>query len=302
VIDPSGWRGIFPSLVTPFHADGSLDLDGAQRLARFAVGCGAHGLLCFGLAGEVWKLTVSDRRALAREILIGAASIPVLVGGGFETVRESVAWASEAETLGAGGIVVPPPTASRCGEDGLVDYFAAVAAAVSVPVMIQNAPAYLGVALTPETVKRVRDRAENVRYVKLEAGPDELGGWVRALGDSFAVFGGDGGLYLVDSVSVGAAGLAPGVELTDRLVAVWETLAGGDRDDATRQLGALLPLIALEMTSIETYVACAKHVLAHRGVITHPHRRAPAASVGMATLQLVDAHLRRLAIARAAPG
>jgi 4-hydroxy-tetrahydrodipicolinate synthase len=290
-------HGILPSLVTPFGADESLDLAAMTRVARFAVDGGAHGALCFGLAGEVWKLSVAERGTLLEVILDAVdGAIPVLPGVGCESVRESVAWAAKAEALGAAAVVLPPPTGSRYGADGLVDYLCAVAGAVDVPVMIQNAAAYLGVALTPDIVLRVRDRCPNATLLKLEAGPDELAGWIAAVGDGLAVFGGDAGLYLVDAVGVGAAGIAPGVEVVDLLVAAWDAIGLEGPVAATARLAPLLPLLALEMVSIETYCAAAKHVLGRRGVLSSPARRLPATALAPATLGLIDAHLERLGL------
>ena len=68
MIRPS-WRGVFPSLATPFDENGELDLAGQRAITRFAVDSGSHGLICFGLAGEVFRLTPSERLELLAVIV-----------------------------------------------------------------------------------------------------------------------------------------------------------------------------------------------------------------------------------------
>ena len=75
------WSGIYPSLATPFLPDGDLDLEGQRALVRFALDSGAHGLICFGLAGEVFRLTPSERIELLRVIVDECGGqVPVLAG------------------------------------------------------------------------------------------------------------------------------------------------------------------------------------------------------------------------------
>ena len=196
---------------------------------RFALDCGAHGLVAFGLAGEVLKLSADERRQLTDVIVDEVeGAVPVFVGAGAPSVRASVELARHAEHAGASCVVLPAPMGGALGETALVDYFVRVASAVSVPVMIQDAPAYLGVGLGPELVRQIGALAENVRLVKLEAGPVEMNHWIEHLGPEFAIWGGDGGVYLLDCVRTGAAGIIPGVDLIDFVVRAYEAEAEGD--------------------------------------------------------------------------
>jgi hypothetical protein len=161
--------------------------------------------------------------------------------------------------------------------------------------MVQDAPAYLGVRLGPGLVQRVAELAENVRLVKLEAGPAEMSHWLDALGGEFAIWGGDGGMYLLDCVRIGAAGIIPGVDLVDLLVRVYEAEARGESALADELLRAVLPMLVFEMQhSIDHYNACAKHVLVQRGVLEHEGLRSPAGVLGGASRSLLERHLSGL--------
>jgi 2-keto-3-deoxy-L-arabinonate dehydratase len=164
-----------------------------------------------------------------------------------------------------------------------------------VPVMIQDAPAYLGVGLGPELVRQVGALAENVRLVKLEAGPVEMSDWILRLGGDFALWGGDGGVYMLDCVRSGAAGIIPGIDLVDFLVRVYEAEVGGESELAEERLREILPMLVFEMQhSIDHFNACAKRVLVQRGVLDNPGLRAPAATFGDVSTMLLARHLAGL--------
>src|SRR6266540_3479366 len=94
----SPWAGVFPVLCTPFDDEGGVDLEAQRAVVRFALGCGVHGLVCFGLGSEVNKLTPAERRRLAEAILDEAAgTVPVLVGVGAEATYTAVELARHAE-------------------------------------------------------------------------------------------------------------------------------------------------------------------------------------------------------------
>src|SRR5207248_1144321 len=195
--------------------------------------------------------------------------VPVFVGAGAESLGAARELARYAERAGASCVVLPAPQAGAVGEDALVEYFARVASEVSIPVMIQDAPAYLGVALGPGVVARAGRAAENIRLVKLEAGPAEMGHWLETLGADFAVWGGDAGVYLLDCVRTGAAGIIPGADLVDLLVDVYEADAGGEPVRADELFRRVLPMLVFQIQhSIDHYNACAKHVLIRRGIRT----------------------------------
>ena len=174
------WRGVYPAICTPFTAEDAVDLEAQRRVVRFALDGGAHGIVAFGLAGEVLKLSADERRELTDVIVdeVGGA-VPVFVGAGAPSVRASIELARHAEQAGASCVVLPAPMAVGRGEARSSTTSSRIAAAVSLPVMIQDAPAYLGVGLGPALVQRIADAADNVRLVKLEAGPAEMSDWIE---------------------------------------------------------------------------------------------------------------------------
>jgi 2-keto-3-deoxy-L-arabinonate dehydratase len=275
-----GFAGIFPVLCTPFLADGSLDLDGQRAVVRFALDCGVDGMVLFGLGAEVNKLIPEERRRLCEVILeeVGGR-VPVLVGAGAESTHHAVRLAEHAERSGAAGIVVPPPMTANLDGDELDPYFEAIAASVGLPVMLQDAPDYIGVGLSPELVLRLARVCANVRYVKLEAGPDQTARWVEALGPEIRVFTGDAGIHLLGCLRAGGVGNIPAVDVVDVLRAAYEAERRGEHDDAERLVAPLLPYLSFALRGIDHCNACTKEVLAQRGVLPRGGLRPPSRSL-----------------------
>jgi dihydrodipicolinate synthase/N-acetylneuraminate lyase len=296
----TSWSGIFPSLPTPFSDGGDLDLDSQRSIVRFAIESGSHGIICFGLAGEVFRLTADERLELLAAIVDEAGGrVPVLAGVGMEAEHTSIRLAKAAADAGADGIVIPPPITCPAAQSELVRYFERVAGAVDVPVMIQDAPEYLNIEVGPKVVETLADRIPNLAALKLEVGGDGLAEWVEAFEDRLPLFCGNGGLYLIDCLTHGAAGVAPGTDVVDLLVEIYELWRTDQRAEAWQRMQPLVPMLAFQMQNIDHYNATAKHVLHRRGKLTSPELRAPALRLNAAGEAIVDRYLLQLELASA---
>lgn len=293
-----GWGGILPSIPTPFSSSGECDPSGLREVIRFALRCGADGIVCFGLAGEVSRLTVAERKELLEVCVEEVASaVPIFAGTTAQSLLMSQGLARHAEKCGADALVMPPPTGYRIDDSGLCDFMTEVASSTSLPVIVQDAPEYLGLTIRPEVVLAAANNAPNICAMKLETGPEGIERWRSALGEEFALYGGNGGMYLLDCLRAGARGIMPGVDTVDRLVEVERAERRGDSDSADELFARLLPLLVFEMQSIDHYNACAKHVLRRRGVEIDPSLRAPGLrSLGAASVQRLESYLERLAL------
>jgi dihydrodipicolinate synthase/N-acetylneuraminate lyase len=291
------WSGIFPSLCTPFREDGDIDVPAQREVARFALACRVHGIVCLGLAGEVTRLVPEERRRLSEAVIEEVnGAVPVLVGVGAEAAHTAAALASEAEAAGADGVVVPPPITAHAPAAALERYFLTVAGATSLPVMIQDAPAYLGVELSPQMVHRLAAAQPNVRYVKIESGPEGTARWVAELAPagSLRVFTGDAGVHLLTTLRAGAAGNIPAVEIADLLVAAYEAERAGDRDGADALHARLLPYLVFALQTLDHSNLCGKEVLTRRGVLRRGGLRPPAPSMADPASQLLEGMLAAL--------
>ena len=99
--------------------------------------------------------------------------------------------------------------------------------------------------------------------------------WVEAAAGELIVFGGNGGIFLLDTLDNGAVGNAPGADVTDELTATYALWKSGDGEGARTRFAHLLPLLVFESQGIEHYNACAKHLLVRRGILASAHMRVP---------------------------
>jgi dihydrodipicolinate synthase/N-acetylneuraminate lyase len=291
------FRGILPALCTTFTEDGSLDIAAQRDVVRFALSCGADGIVCFGLAGEVNKLTSEERKRLSSIIIkeVGGR-VPVLLGVGAEALHTGKELARYAEAEGADGVVIPPPITSHLDEDGLEPYFRGIADAVTLPVVIQDAPAYLGIRLSSGGIRRLAEKHPNVKYVKLETGPEETARWIADLTPTVEVLTGNAGLFLLTDMKAGVAGNVPGTEITDLLVSIYREEKQGNSAAANQLFHLLLPYLVFSLQDIDHYNACTKEVLARRGVLRQGSLRTPGPTLTAVSLELLDNFMAELGL------
>jgi 4-hydroxy-tetrahydrodipicolinate synthase len=195
---------VLVAMVTPFAADGSLDLNTAQRLADRLVTEGCDGLVVNGTTGESPTTTNAEKAELVRAIVDAVGDrATVVAGAGTYDTAHSVHLAQAAQKAGAHGLLVVTPYYSRPPQAGLVAHFTAVADAVDVPVMLYDIPPRSVVPIEPATLRRL---AEHPRIVAVkDAKGDLLAGTDVMASTGLAYYCGDDALNL-PWLSVGAVG------------------------------------------------------------------------------------------------
>ncbi len=162
--------GIIPILLTPFDDQGEIDESSQLALVNFLIECGAHGLALFGNASEGYALSEAEKARLMPLILGEVRGrVPVFVSTGHTGTHPAVALSRAAQEAGADGLMVLPPYFLKPSAEDLVGYFRAIAEAVSIPVMIQDAPLLTGVNISAAQMARLARECAQVRYVKVEA-------------------------------------------------------------------------------------------------------------------------------------
>jgi 4-hydroxy-tetrahydrodipicolinate synthase len=234
-------------MITPFAADGSLDLDGAVTLARWLVGQGAEGLVLNGTTGESATLTVDEDRLLF-EAVRAAVSVPIVAGTGSNDTAHAVAMSSMAADLGADGLLVVSPYYNRPSQEGLYRHFTAVAEATELPMLIYDIPVRTGRKVETATLLRLARDVATIVGVKDAAGnPGETARLISQAPAGFEVYSGDDALTL-PLLAVGAAGVI-GVAAHWSIpehVAMLDAFAKGDVETARLINARLLPSFAYE--------------------------------------------------------
>jgi 4-hydroxy-tetrahydrodipicolinate synthase/2-dehydro-3-deoxy-phosphogluconate/2-dehydro-3-deoxy-6-phosphogalactonate aldolase len=146
--------GVVPPTVTAFDENGDLNPDATAAHAQFVVDGGASAVFPLGTNGEFPLLTGPERRRVV-ESVTDAVDVPVIAGVGAPSTRETVAHAEHAASVGADGVVAVTPYYYPLDDDGAVEHYRAVAAAVDVPVYIYHIPSKTGNTLSLSTVERI---------------------------------------------------------------------------------------------------------------------------------------------------
>lgn len=230
-------------MVSPFNADGTLDLDGAQRLAIHLVDeLGHDGLVINGTTGESATKTDEEDEAILRAVLDAVGDrATILAGVGTNDTAHSVAAARGAAALGAHGLMAVTPYYNRPPQEGLVRHFTAIADATDLPVLVYDIPKRTGTAIELDTMKRLADHPRIVAN-KDAKGDLEFAQWgMRETG--LAWYCGDDILNL-PMLALGAAGMVSvvGHIVGDRLKAMAEALMAGDVVAAREINASLLPV------------------------------------------------------------
>src|SRR5918996_3501283 len=146
------------AMVTPFTADGALDLDGAQRLATHLVDAGNDGLIVNGTTGESPTTSNAEKADLVRAVLEAVGDrAHVVAGVGTNDTHHSIELARAAEKVGAHGLLVVTPYYNKPPQSGLVRHFTAVADAAGLPVMLYDIPMRTGTPINTDTLCRLAD-------------------------------------------------------------------------------------------------------------------------------------------------
>jgi 4-hydroxy-tetrahydrodipicolinate synthase len=279
VASDTALRGCIPILVTPFHDDGTLDLDSLTREIDWVIAEGASGVACLAIAGEGYKLTEAERDLIVEATVRHVAGrVPVVASADGPGEEPAIDRARRATRLGADALMVLPPYFVKPGADALVSYYARVADTTGAPVMVQDAPQLTGVSMSPSLWARMVGEAPNIRYVKVEGVPQgpTISETLRLCGDRLGLFSGWGGLSLLDALERGAIGNMPAPNFTRVFAEVQRLWEAGDRGAAERRFAEDLPFVLWSMQSIDHSVAAAKEELRRRGVIASARLRQPA--------------------------
>lgn len=276
--------GVFPILNTTFRDDGALDLASQASLVQHLLEAGAHGLGLFGNASEGYTLTSAERRAilkLVRDEVNGR--VPLVVSTGHTGTDAAIELSRTAEDEGADALMVLPPYFLKTDGDGLLHYFDRISRAVSIPIMVQDAPLMTQVAMPAPLLARMGREIERVAYVKVEAPPTapKVSAVVEAGGP--VVFGGLNGNFLIEETDRGARGVMPGSDLIPQFVEIWNALETGDRTAAWSRFTQILPLIRFELQP-GMGVSAMKHNLLAAGVIHCARVRHPTAELDARSL------------------
>ncbi len=284
-------------MATPFGADESLDLASLRRLVEFQIDKGAYGLTILGVLGEAAKMSVDERQRVVDTVIETVAGrVPVVVGTSHEKLETCIELSKAAFTAGAAGVMIAPPRMEKPTDEAIIGLYSAIAAQIDQPIVVQDFPPVNGVIMSPDMLAKLAAQIPNARTLKLEDPPlMEKIGAIRARTDQFEIFGGLGGMFLLEELRRGASGTMTGFAFTEILVAVFKAFQSGNMAEAERIFDHYLPLIRYENQPVVN-LTIRKELLYRRGAIAHPTPRKPFAAIDAGTQDEIGWILKRVGI------
>lgn len=202
------FRGAGVALVTPFHADGSVNYEKLAELVEEQIAGGTDAIIACGTTGEAATMSEEEHMDVIRFIIKAVNHrIPVIAGTGSNCTATAIDLSKQAEEAGAEGVLLVTPYYNKATQGGLIQHYEAVAGAISLPCILYNVPSRTGVTIQPETMDYLYQHVENIVGVKDATGNISMITKLMSLVDeNFLLYSGDDD-QIVPLLSVGASGV-----------------------------------------------------------------------------------------------
>ena len=265
------FRGIFPVAPTTFTESGALDLASQKRCFDFMIDSGVDGICILANFSEQFLLSDEEREVLTRTALEHVAGrVPVIVTTTHFGTTVCAARSRRAQDMGAAMLMVMPPyhgATFRVPEAQTFEFYAQLSDAVSIPIMVQDAPAS-GTVLSAAFLARMAREIEQVSYFKIETAgaASKLRELIRLGGDAIeGPWDGEEAITLLPDLDAGATGAMTGGAFADGIRPIIEAHRAGDMDQAFALYQRWLPLINVE--NRQAGFLAAKALMKEGGVI-----------------------------------
>lgn len=239
------YQGSIPALVTPFTTEGAVDEQAFAAHVEWQISEGSSGLVPVGTTGESPTLSHAEHKRVV-ELCVEVANkrVPVIAGAGSNNTLEAIELAQHAESVGADALLVVTPYYNKPTQKGLIAHYAAIADAVSLPIIIYNIPGRSVIDMSPETMGALARAHKNIVGVKDATGKIERVSEQRiTCGPDFVQLSGEDATALGFNAHGGTGCISVTANVAPRLCAEFQaaTLAG-DYAKALEYQDRLMPL------------------------------------------------------------
>jgi dihydrodipicolinate synthase/N-acetylneuraminate lyase len=246
------YQGVFPVVPTTFTDSGELDLPSQKRCVDFMIDAGSTGLCILANFSEQFVIADAERELLTTTILEHVAGrVPVIVTTTHFSTRLCIERSLRAQQQGAAMVMAMPPyhgATLRVPEGQSIEFFSRLSEALTIPIMVQDAPVS-GTTLSAATLARIARETANVRYFKIEVpqAAAKLRDLIALGGDAIeGPWDGEEAITLLADLDAGATGAMTGGGFPDGIRQIVDAFAAGDREGAVAAYAKWLPLINFE--------------------------------------------------------
>ncbi len=284
-------EGVYSVLPTPFTETGDVDEASLRRVVELFITAGVNGVTALGVTGEVARLDEGERGRVL-EVVVDQVKgrIGVVAGTTADGTRTCIQYTRQAKAAGATAVMVSPPRMPKLNSEAVVRHFSALADAVDVEIVVQDYPPISGYAMEPALLARIAREIPRARTIKLEDPPTpfKTSRILEQAGDlEVRIFGGLGGVFLLEELMAGATGAMTGFAFPEVLVRIVAQYRAGDVDGAADLFYRSVPLMRFEFQE-GIGMAIRKEVLRRRGALSSAATRAPAAGLDATTRAALD--------------
>ena len=199
--------GSIVAMVTPYHADGSVNFEALTQLLERQIQAGTDAILTLGTTGEYSTMTHEEDDAVLRCVIEAAQGrVPVIAGTGSNSTQTMLEKSLRAEALGAGGLLLITPYYNKGNAEGIYHHFVTVADAVKIPCILYNVPGRTGCSISVENVERL-SKHPNICGIKEASGDMSYAMKIaHCVGPDFALWCGNDDITL-PLLSIGGSGV-----------------------------------------------------------------------------------------------
>ena len=236
--------GSMVAIVTPMHADGSVDWESFERLIDWHISEGTDGIVAVGTTGESSTLGFREHdEVIERAVEIVDRRVPVIAGTGGNATDEAIRLTRHAKRVGADACLLVCPYYNKPTQEGLYRHFHAIAMAVDIPQVLYNVPSRTGVDMLPETVGRLAEIDNIVALKEAKGSIERIHALIEEVGDNIRIFSGDDGTAMETMLVGGKGDISVTANVAPRLMHdMCEAAVAGDRERAEALDAELLPL------------------------------------------------------------
>jgi 4-hydroxy-tetrahydrodipicolinate synthase len=285
------FEGVYSVLPTPFRAGGDIDFESLGRVVDLTVAAGVKGVTALGVTGEVARLGEQERWTVLEAVVKQVnGRAQVIAGTSADGVRICIDYSRRARSIGATAVMVSPPRMPKINAESVLSHYKALAEAVDLPIVVQDYPPVTGFAMDAGLLARIAREVPAARAIKLEDPPTpfKTARILAAAGETkVAILGGLGGVFLLEELLAGAAGVMTGFAYPEVLVKVVSLYRAGDLDQAADVFYRFVPLMRFEFQE-GIGMAIRKEIYRRRGVITDASTRSPGAVLDETTRIQLD--------------
>ena len=284
-------EGVYSVLPTAFAENGDVDDASLRRVVDLFIAAGVNGVTALGVTGEVARLDDSER-ARVLEVVVDQVRgrIGVVAGTSADGTRTCIQNSRQAKAAGATAVMVSPPRMPKLNSEAVVRHYAALADAVDIEIVVQDYPPISGYTMEPALLARIAREIPRARTIKLEDPPTpfKTSRILEQTGElEVRIFGGLGGVFLLEELMAGATGAMTGFAFPEVLVKIVSQYRAGDVDGAADVFYRAVPLMRFEFQE-GIGMAIRKEVLRRRGALSTAATRAPAAGLDATTRAALD--------------